>query len=104
MFNRSEILRDAHVQTRKRITWGRDVRPYRVVFAFCLRECWRFAKLDLAETAWEAAHPVPAAVLEQANAMRAAAWGEPITAAGNAAYRARLLQADALVSRYRHAA
>ena len=121
MFDRAAILREAHAATRLRFVPSHSQRygdrydrelaawvpkaGYRAIFADRLRNAWHMARAVAASAALEAALPlVPADILAQADAIRADAWFEPITAAGNARIAAAHLAASALLEAARFGA
>ncbi len=93
-FDRATIFRDAHSQARRLLTYGCFRGTYRQALAAGLRLAWQGAKAAREEAEWQAAQPqIPADVVERIAEMRADAWFEPITSAGNARYSAILAQA-----------
>ena len=121
MFDRAAILREAHAATRARFVPSHSQRygdrydrelaawvpkaGYRAIFAGRLRNAWHMARAVAASAALEASlPPVSADILAQADAIRAEAWFEPITAAGNARMAAAHLAASALLEGARLAA
>lgn len=118
MFDRAAILREAHAATRRRLVLPALRRPvrcradfvgaegrHRAIFAGRLRDAWHMALSVAAAAALEASlPPVDAATLAEADAIRANAWCEPITAAGNARMAAAHLAVSALLEGARLAA
>lgn len=113
-FDRAAILREAHTAARRRCAPSHYYRTgdrydpeltawvpkagYRAIFGRCLRDTWRTHKHIAAEQAYEASlPPVDEAILAQVDALRAAAWGLPITRRGNDAMVAQLATAAAMI-------
>ena len=120
-FDRAAILREAHAATRLRLVPSHSQRygdrydrelaawvpkaGYRAIFAGRLRNAWHMARAVAASAALEASlPPVSDDVLAQADAIRAAAWFEPINGHGNARLAAAHLAAFALIENARYGA
>lgn len=114
MFDRADILREAHAATRRRLGPSRSQRygdrydpeltawvpkaSYRTIFAGRLRDAWHMAHSVAAAAALEASlPPVDAETYATADAIRADARFEPITASGNTRLAAANLAASALI-------
>ena len=107
MFDRAAILRSQRYGDRydpELMAWVPKA-GYRAIFAGRLRDAWHMARAVAAAAAHEASLPlVDEATLAAADAIRAAAWAEPISAVGNTRMAAAHLAASTLLEAARLAA
>ena len=98
LFNRATILRNAHAQARRLLTYGCYTGTYRQALAAGLILAWQGAKAEREEAEWQASQPpIPADVANRIRELRDEAWAAPITARGNELHAALLASARDLV-------
>ena len=84
MFDRATILRNAHAQARRLLTYGCFCGTYRQALAAGLTLSWQAAKAEREEAEWQASQPpIPADVADRIRQLQDEAWAAPITARGN---------------------
>ena len=104
-FNLSTILRDAHAQARRLLTYGCFCGTYRQALAAGLTLSWQAAKAEREEAMWQATQPpIPADVADRIRELRDEAWASPITARGNELHAALLASARDLADTARASA
>ena len=93
-YDRASILRDAHAQARRLLTYGCFCGTYRQALAAGLTLAWQAAKAEREEAEWLATQPpIPADVADRIRELRDEAWASPITARGNNLHAALIASA-----------